>query len=91
MAFTKPEAVHFPRLNAFKSATNNIYLASRPVGDPRHEAMIQVMMKDDLNKSCAQMKQTNGSFIGQEPLRKSQDFLLSKPYQPIDGSRQSNL
>ena len=35
--------VHFPRLNDFKSATNNIYLAQRPVQDPRKESELSVL------------------------------------------------
>ena len=37
-ASLEQKSFHFPKLTEFKSATNNIYLATRPVMDPRQES-----------------------------------------------------
>jgi len=47
--------VHFPKLTDFKSATNNIYLAQRPVADPRAESEFQLQILE------TKLKQANES------------------------------
>ncbi|CDW84976.1 protein monoglycylase ttll8 [Stylonychia lemnae] len=55
-------AVQFPKLNEFKSATNNIYLANRPLADPRVDSEFQIqLLEQKLKKNSQCFDQLNRS------------------------------
>eukprot|EP00347_Sterkiella_histriomuscorum_P013320 403365167 len=77
------KSIQFPKLNDFKSATNNIYLANRPIADPRSDTEYQYQVLESKLR-----KTQGGAFYQDTVLNKSSNLTTTSKSDLHNGNQQ---